>query len=84
MVDWIVDLKNKIISYIPNKPPSPLFKSVTCLEANIQSRVGDSALVDNDNENHDDCRESVKLMAYEGKNSSDETLDEDNKVSSVY
>lgn len=56
MVDWIVDLKNKINSYIPEKPPSPLFKSVTSLEANIERRTED--LVQND-------QDSVKLMAYD-------------------
>lgn len=58
MVDWIVDLKNKINSYIPDKPPSPLFTSVSSLEANIERRTEDAA-----NNIYDP--DSVKLMAYD-------------------
>jgi hypothetical protein len=77
MVDWIVDLKNKINSYIPDKPPSPLFKSMTTLEADIESRMltdkresinSESGLEDN----------AVKLMAYPVK--SEDTLNIDNKA----
>lgn len=71
-VDWIVDLKNKINSYIPDKPPSPLFKSVTSLEANIEQRTDPVVKCESMLHNDDD---SVKLMAYD---MSQETLN--NKV----
>jgi hypothetical protein len=65
MIDWIVDLKNKINSYIPDKPPAPLFKTVNTLEANIESRTSDAM--------HGSMINSeVKLMAYNGM--SEETL----------
>ena len=76
IVDWMVKLKSKINSYIPNKPPSPLFKSVPALEVSIQEKVNQNAQIFNDEStgmDHDNSQQ-VKLMAYNQRNYSDITL----------
>jgi hypothetical protein len=66
MVDWIVAIKAKIESYIPDSPPAPLFQSSTALESKIN--VGMEANNETKEETSDKVSENKDLIHPEPEN----------------